>query len=1150
MAFWHRAAIHHPMIQGHPTAETAVRLPAEVSAPPIEGGARTAPAESFDPEQRRTRRMLAILIVMVLSLTVLAAGLASWYLYRSEYANSRLNLERFAHAVSEQTAWELQQLDTVLQLARTWLGRSETLEAGATSRLQERIQPRLIGLPAVQSVIVSNEGGTLRMVTRDSTAVPITGFDPRPLFQYYKAHPEADLTIGAPFRLAGVDSWAFPVSRPIVDKVGGLLGAVTLVVDAPILAERYRLVRPAIDHRVALLRSDGIQLIDDAGVASIMAQSFTIVEAPNLAGLGDRDNWIASDGSESLAHLRPLKDFPLVVAVSLPRAIVIEKMRTSLLLICAITAAAGLALAAIALLFGRRVLSSQANLRQQRDFVTRVLDSADVIVFVQDITGRVIRCNAEAQMLGYAAEELLSLDPFLHLVPREEQDKVAAARRRSRAGQTPEPYECHLLMRQGERRLIRWSTTQVPDPNGRHDLVLSVGTDVTEERRQGAAIARNNAIMDRAQSIARMCYWTARPETATGQWNDCCFAYSPNAAEIYGHAMDALDVRLEQFIQRFVHPDDQAAMAEQYRQFYEGEGQRLAFTFRLKQADGTYRYIRDFAEKRQDGKASAVEVIGMSQDVTQQMAADAMLRESEIKLRRAHRLAKLCYWTYDPLASAHGGGDSLLFSGDTEEIFGAPAEELNAAVVSPLIAMAHPDDRALVLEEWRDFMVATESSHTFEYRLCRRGGEIRDVRVSAEKVLSEHGAVGQVIGVVQDITDRKRSELAMARNEDLLRHAHRLTRIGYWVWEPRDVAQSADHGWLHVSTEFSDMLGVTPEEVPLEETDLVRKFSHPEDTDTALAAVEPFVTRASDRYSVKFRARKAGGEIVHLHMDAERVRNEQGNILYEVGVVQDVTEQRQREMELITARRAAEIANRTKTQFLANMSHELRTPLNAVIGFSQLIRDQAFGEIPDRYLTYADDINSSGKLLLALINDILDMSRIEAGQHKLIEEVISPEAAINDCVRMVAAKAADGGVKLMVENKGPLPALKADERALKQVLLNVLSNAVKFTPQGGSVTIVGQTLPDGRLQVQISDTGIGIAEDALKDLFQPFRQADASISRRFGGTGLGLAISKKLLELHGGEIQVDSQAGLGTRVMLRLPAERVVEQETATRLQA
>jgi signal transduction histidine kinase len=233
------------------------------------------------------------------------------------------------------------------------------------------------------------------------------------------------------------------------------------------------------------------------------------------------------------------------------------------------------------------------------------------------------------------------------------------------------------------------------------------------------------------------------------------------------------------------------------------------------------------------------------------------------------------------------------------------------------------------------------------------------------------------------------------------------------------------------------------------------------------------------------------------------------------------------------------------------MSHELRTPLNAVIGFSQLICDQVFGGIPERYVTYANDINSSGKLLLALINDILDMSRIEAGQQKLMEEVMSIDSMINDCVRMVTSKAADGGVRLIVENKGPLPAVRADERALKQILLNLLSNAVKFTPQGGAVTVAAERTKDRKLAIAISDTGIGIAEDVIRDLFQPFRQADASISRRFGGSGLGLAISKKLMELHGGEIAIESNPGRGTRVTLHLPAERLVEDTgAAARLQA
>ncbi|MEZ5833527.1 MAG: PAS domain-containing protein [Dongiaceae bacterium] len=1112
---------------------------------------RTRLANNHDAEQRQTRRALAILVAFVLVLAAAGAGAAGWRLYEAEYDSSQTNLRRFARAITEQTGWELRQVDTILQLTSTWLGRSDKLDAYGSSRLQERVQPRLTALPSVQSIIVSNDQGTLRMVTRDSTALPTTGFDPRPLYEYYRSHPAAGLTIGVPFKLAGADSWAFPISRPIISGKGQLTGAVTLVVDAPVLAERFRLVRPAVDHHIALLRADGVLLIDDDGRAGTAPSRFLSTDAPSFASEGNRDDWTTADGTRSIAYLRPINDFPLMAAVSLPQSTVAANVRPALIVISGVIAAAGLGLALIVVTLGRRILLSQARLRQQRDFVTRVLDSADVIVFVQDVTGRVISCNAEVEKLGYRLNEILALDPFVHLVPREEREHVAGAQYKARVGATAEPYECHLLTRAGDRRLIRWSTTNLPNAGDRHDWLLSIGTDVTEERAQQDAIARNNAIMDRAQSIANMCYWTARPESASGAWSNCTFTYSDNVDAVFGHSLAEIDIPLADFIQRFVHPDDQAAMADAYRAFYEGKEQRFTITFRFKQRDGTYRHLRDFAEKRVDVGNGVMELVGMSQDVTQQTEADAMLRESEVKLRRAHRLAKLCYWTYDPAAADGRTGERLTFSGDAEEVLGAPADELNQATTSPLIAMAHPEDRERILQEWRAFMASPETSYAFEYRLVRSDGEIRDVSVSAEKVTSDRGALDQVIGVVQNITDRKRSERAIARNETLLRHAHRLSRVGYWVWEPRDVAQSADHGWLHVSTEFADILGVKPGQVPLEETDLVREFVHPDDQGAAIAAVEGFVHRTSDRYNAQFRVIRPDRSLAHVHMEAERLRDPNGRILYEIGVIQDVTEHRQRELELMTAKRQAEIANRTKTQFLANMSHELRTPLNAVIGFSQIIRDQAFGQIQERYVSYADDINSSGKLLLALINDILDMSRIEAGQQKLMEEVISVDSAISDCVRMVTSKAADGSVRLIIENKAPLPALRADERALKQMLLNILSNAVKFTPQGGAVTVAAEVSKEGTLDISISDSGIGIAEDVIKDLFLPFRQADASISRRFGGSGLGLAISKRLMELHGGEISIDSHPGRGTRVTLHMPAIRVVvDAEVAERLQA
>ena len=381
------------------------------------------PIETHDAEQRQTRRALAALVTFVLTLAAIGAGAASWQLHKTEYDDSQANLRRFARAVTEQTTWDLHQIDTVLQLTSTWLARSDKLETSGTARLQERVQPRLTALLSVQSIIVSNQEGTLRMVTRDSFALPTTGFDPRPLYEYFRDHPGAGLTVGAPFRLVGSQDWAGPISRPIVTGKGKLTGAVTLVVDAPVLAERFRLVRPTTDHHVALLRNDGTLMIDAAGLASTTPTGFLSAGAANSAGEGDRDSWLTADGVESIGYLRPVPDFPLVMAVSLPHSVVTANVRTALIVISGVIAAAGFGLALIAVVLGRRILLSQARLRQQRDFVTRVLDSADVIVFVQDSGGRLISCNAEAEKLGYPQNEVLALDPFVHLVPREERER-------------------------------------------------------------------------------------------------------------------------------------------------------------------------------------------------------------------------------------------------------------------------------------------------------------------------------------------------------------------------------------------------------------------------------------------------------------------------------------------------------------------------------------------------------------------------------------------------------------------------------------------------------------------------------------------------------------------------------------------------------
>jgi cell cycle sensor histidine kinase DivJ len=254
----------------------------------------------------------------------------------------------------------------------------------------------------------------------------------------------------------------------------------------------------------------------------------------------------------------------------------------------------------------------------------------------------------------------------------------------------------------------------------------------------------------------------------------------------------------------------------------------------------------------------------------------------------------------------------------------------------------------------------------------------------------------------------------------------------------------------------------------------------------------------------------------------------------------DVTGIKGRERELADAKIAAESASRLKSQFLATMSHELRTPLNAILGFSEVIRDGVFGQSQsswEKYAEYSSSIHASGRHLLSLISEVLDLSKIEAGTYVLDLRTVDLRDIVEAALTIVSPAAEKAGVEL----KAKLPAdyiwLTADERAVRQIAINLLSNAVKFTPRGGSVTVdLGAT--ESTVHFSVTDTGIGIAKEHVETVFELFQQVDSSIRRRHEGTGLGLAITKRLVELHGGTIKLESELSVGTSVHVGLPGRR------------
>jgi PAS domain S-box-containing protein len=276
-----------------------------------------------------------------------------------------------------------------------------------------------------------------------------------------------------------------------------------------------------------------------------------------------------------------------------------------------------------------------------------------------------------------------------------------------------------------------------------------------------------------------------------------------------------------------------------------------------------------------------------------------------------------------------------------------------------------------------------------------------------------------------------------------------------------------------------------------------------------------------------------GGRTIPCFLSANQIGGDDSGTVF--AIVRDISEQRAYQDRLQRQNVQLATANRSKSEFLTNTSHELRTPLNAIIGFADIIKTEMLGPLGhEQYKEYAEDISTSGQHLLNLINDLLDMAKIEAGKLDIRQEQVDLGVSATECMRMVREKAASGGLTFNLEVPDPAPVITADRLKVKQILLNLVSNAIKFTDRGGSITV--RVRHDGDdVIVQVADTGVGIAVDDFERVLAPFGQVDASLSRRNEGTGIGLPLSKALMELHGGTLDLNSTVGAGTTVTLRFP---------------
>ena len=439
-------------------------------------------------------------------------------------------------------------------------------------------------------------------------------------------------------------------------------------------------------------------------------------------------------------------------------------------------------------------------------------------------------------------------------------------------------------------------------------------------------------------------------------------------------------------------------------------------------------------------------------------------------------------------------------------------------------ALVHPRDR-FVLRDVYKCSQEDRSPVVFHSRLAPRSGGYIECLTHGFVEHDKSGAPIGFVGFSCDITKEVEADRMLRENEMQLREL--VEKISDLV-----MLRDEDGHILYVSPAAHRVLGYSPAELmdvnPVD-------FVHPDDI-ADYTTCYANVPTDGETISVTFRGRHANGHYIWLETKVRCLATTtDGRPARIASIARDITQRKLVEEALAAARERAEAASATKSRFLANMSHELRTPLNAIIGFSDIIHRELFGPAGNaQYKEYARLIQDSGAHLLDLINDVLDMSKIEAGKFELRLEEIDVEDMVRSSVTLMEPHAQKSKLMLVAKIGGPHRAVRADRRAVKQILLNLISNAVKFTPAGGLVTVSAENMMDG-VAIQVSDTGIGIPSTDIERVTQPFEQVTADPMLAQAGSGLGLALVNSLVGLHMGRLKIDSVQGQGTVVSVFLP---------------
>ncbi|HEV8717387.1 MAG TPA: PAS domain S-box protein [Candidatus Binatia bacterium] len=468
--------------------------------------------------------------------------------------------------------------------------------------------------------------------------------------------------------------------------------------------------------------------------------------------------------------------------------------------------------------------------------------------------------------------------------------------------------------------------------------------------------------------------------------------------------------------------------------------------------------------------------------------------------------------------------DAVLWGGNTEQLLGYALDEL-PGTLAQVMALVHPADRAAFEQEIVRART-TKSGFHLTYRLRRKDGAYITVEDQGHFFVDRAGTVVRMVGFLVDIAERLQAEEALRESEARYRNLFENANDAIVTFTLEGIVTSVNRG-------LEAMLGWAREELLGQH---YRKFVPPDSVRQGEARTRRFL--AGERPPSIFEAAMGckDGRVVPVEVRTRAIRDSAGKPIGFQGIYRDLTVRKRAEGALQQAKEAAEAANRAKSEFLATMSHELRTPLGVILGYTELLLEDTFGRLGEQQADSLRRIDRSARELHELIAAVLDLSRLEAGRLPLSLHATQVVALLQELQIETQSLQEQGRLQFLWNVEQPLPMLHTDAGKLKVVLKNLIGNAVKFTKEG-SITVAARSW-NGGVELRVSDTGMGIPQEALAVIFEPFRQLESSATRQYGGTGLGLHIVKRLLEMLGGTITVASEVGRGSTFRVWLPQGR------------